>query len=608
MDALRKAEQEKKAAARKLRDSHIGETGDRQSDQGKLSLEPRGDISPEQLADESFIRLDEDAMEGRETASGSETERTEHAVGPGEQETGSDPAGEAAVDWSADDVPHDAGLSVDSGEAEETTIAATDYDPSKLDIDLTTDDESAGVSSELTLETDDTERARTQEYEPGPRPGSSIAAAGIDRDEDTGEIPEPDRKPDDTLAEDAHPEQLATQDDREAAGRTSGRRTPRGSGRSASYASEVTDTPATAQHIFTARRTGSGATVTVVVLLLLMITGLTASGIFYYYSVSPRVHDVVSPRAALDLDAGGRNAEAGWSAEHIVAEANSRLAESSETVATLPEPLSIDPPVNEASEKTAGADPSRESAGEPRQPVSDDLAGMENRTASGDEPGQSPRRPDQDTALELRPALMQISRSQGSAGVAQAVKDAYRAYGEGNLSRARQLYHSVLEDNPGERNALLGLAAIAVKSDDPETAYRYYARILRENPADSAARTGLLSLQEQTDPALSESRLKQMLATQPDAAYLYQALGHVHARSRRWPQAQQAYFEAYSRESRNPDYAFNLAVSLDHMGQAKTALEYYEKAMQLASGKPTGFSMSALQTRVDAIRNSVVEP
>ena len=47
-------------------------------------------------------------------------------------------------------------------------------------------------------------------------------------------------------------------------------------------------------------------------------------------------------------------------------------------------------------------------------------------------------------------------------------------------------------------------------------------------------------------------------------------------------QAQQAYFQAYHLEPANPDYAYNVAVGLDHLGQRKLALEFYRRAEQLA--------------------------
>ena len=47
-----------------------------------------------------------------------------------------------------------------------------------------------------------------------------------------------------------------------------------------------------------------------------------------------------------------------------------------------------------------------------------------------------------------------------------------------------------------------------------------------------------------------------------------------------WPDAQQAYFRAYSSVPDNADYAFNLAVGLDRLSQRKLALSYYQRALE----------------------------
>ena len=67
----------------------------------------------------------------------------------------------------------------------------------------------------------------------------------------------------------------------------------------------------------------------------------------------------------------------------------------------------------------------------------------------------------------------------------------------------------------------------------------------------------------------------------------------------KWPQAQQAYFQAHSLDPRNPDYAYNLAIGLEHLGQQKIALEYYRKALQLTSERGSGnFDPARIQARI----------
>jgi Flp pilus assembly protein TadD len=50
---------------------------------------------------------------------------------------------------------------------------------------------------------------------------------------------------------------------------------------------------------------------------------------------------------------------------------------------------------------------------------------------------------------------------------------------------------------------------------------------------------------------------------------------------------------------------FNLAVSLDQLGQIETALNYYRKAMALADRQPVNFNTSAILARIRSLSQFV---
>ena len=94
------------------------------------------------------------------------------------------------------------------------------------------------------------------------------------------------------------------------------------------------------------------------------------------------------------------------------------------------------------------------------------------------------------------------------------------------------------------------------------------------------------------------SRLRQLIAREP-SAFLYFTLGNLYADQGQWPGAQQAYFQAYQSQPDNPDYAFNLAVGLEHLGQTRQALDYYRKALDLSFRKGrANFDQSLVIQRV----------
>ena len=178
----------------------------------------------------------------------------------------------------------------------------------------------------------------------------------------------------------------------------------------------------------------------------------------------------------------------------------------------------------------------------------------------------------------------------------------YAAYQAGDLVKARAEYEQVLREEPANRDALLGLAAVEMRAQRYDLSDTYYQRILRADPRNPHAQAGLLALRsQQLDPVLVESRVKSLLATDREANVLYFTLGNQYAQQGRWAEAQQAYFKAFATDPDNADYAFNLAVSLDQLHQPNLALEYYRRALVLAEKRSASFAPEAARARVQQL-------
>jgi Tfp pilus assembly protein PilF len=182
---------------------------------------------------------------------------------------------------------------------------------------------------------------------------------------------------------------------------------------------------------------------------------------------------------------------------------------------------------------------------------------------------------------------------------------AYALLQTGKVEEAHALYTKVSQSEPLNIDALLGLAYIAGREHRSDEATQLYVRILQLNPRHALAQAGLISLMGRADPAASESRLKQLIAREP-SAFLHFVLGNVYAEQSQWSQAQQSYFQAHHLEPGNPDYAYNLAVGLDHLRQAKLALNYYRRAEQLASthGR-ANFSLDHVRERISVLTSQL---
>lgn len=204
-------------------------------------------------------------------------------------------------------------------------------------------------------------------------------------------------------------------------------------------------------------------------------------------------------------------------------------------------------------------------------------------------PGRSATAAADEAALSVRRAAAQIH---------PRVESGYAAYHAGDLARARADYEAALRDEPANRDALLGLAAVEMRSQRYREAEALYQRLLAADPRDPHAQAGMLALRAQViDPVLAESRVKTLLAGDPEAGALHFALGNQYAQQARWAEAQQAYFRAYVADPENPDFAFNLAVALDHLHQSALALEYYRRALALAERRAASFAPETARLR-----------
>lgn len=181
----------------------------------------------------------------------------------------------------------------------------------------------------------------------------------------------------------------------------------------------------------------------------------------------------------------------------------------------------------------------------------------------------------------------------------------YQALQAGQLGQAEAAYGAVLQSQPGNVDARLGMALIAARSGHPEVAEAEYLRVLEAEPRNTIAQAGLLSLGGSIPAAQRESRLKQLLAgPQPNPALtglLQFALGNVYGEQRRWSEAQQAYFAATVADSGNPDYLYNLAVSLEHLQKPALAARHYEAALRAAQDRPFAFDRQQASARIEAL-------
>jgi tetratricopeptide (TPR) repeat protein len=255
-------------------------------------------------------------------------------------------------------------------------------------------------------------------------------------------------------------------------------------------------------------------------------------------------------------------------------------------------PLSA-PAAPVAAPQTTPAAPAKTEVAAARTAAADDEEDAPAKPAKAETPHPAPAQ-----ALPASPVRITTTKPR----LDPALEQGYGAYQRGEYVTARLAYEQALRNDPANLDALHGLAAIALNTGHREDAESYYQQALTADPKDAIAMAGLSGLREQSEPAQAESRLKSMLAEQPNAAHLNFALGNLQARQGRWNDAQQAYFRAMTSDPENPDYLINLAISLDRLHQTKLAAQYYSQALAAAEKRPAGFDKAQIGERLKKLQ------
>lgn len=361
-------------------------------------------------------------------------------------------------------------------------------------------------------------------------------------------------------------------------------------------------TPVAAETVFTAgsRKEGSGGAVkwTLAGLTLVM---LMAAGAWYYLAVTPVARTVPSP----------------WVARGIESVPAPRPGETA--LPTMAGEIAGAVPVPEAAAGTEGGvpvvpevpaavpEPAAAGTAVPPAPPAEVTAAVPEASTPPQPPMAEPDltpAPVAPVVSAVAPSLVLVKREREPSRVERGVREAYGLYQAGDFNAARTLYATVLQDEPANIDALLGMGAIALRNGDTATAVEAHGHVLRLDPDNDTALAVLVGLNKSADLNAAESAINTLIQQSPEQPFLHYTLGNVYAAQQRWPEAQQAFFDAYRTESENPDYALNLAVSLDRLGQRQSALDYYNTALRLAEQHASGFDPAAVLARIQSLSST----
>ncbi len=210
-----------------------------------------------------------------------------------------------------------------------------------------------------------------------------------------------------------------------------------------------------------------------------------------------------------------------------------------------------------------------------------------------------PKKNATETNIEAATSAFSIKKTNIADPVGEKLDAAWQTYESGNYNEAKKLYRKVLNIEDDNRDALLGLGAIAVVEKDRMAARNIYLSLLKQDPRDPIATAAIASLHNKKSSLESdEEYLLSMLRKNPDAPHLNFSLANIYAQQNKWKPAQQYYFNALKHDNENADYIFNLAVSMDQLSKQKQAVNFYKDSLAKSLNKQVSFSREAVQKRI----------
>ncbi len=195
-------------------------------------------------------------------------------------------------------------------------------------------------------------------------------------------------------------------------------------------------------------------------------------------------------------------------------------------------------------------------------------------------------------------APVRLERSTDAVKVPVNIAQGYAALRDGNLDVARREYAAAVAANGASVDARLGLATVEARTGNLPAASLQYRKVLDLDPRNATALAGLASLADTSRPEAVETQLRVDIDRNPESAALHLSLGNLFASQSRWAEAQRAFFEAHRLRPGSADTLFNLAVSLDHLGQSRLAAEYYRRALDAARGESSQFDPALVSRRL----------
>lgn len=158
---------------------------------------------------------------------------------------------------------------------------------------------------------------------------------------------------------------------------------------------------------------------------------------------------------------------------------------------------------------------------------------------------------------------------------------AERAIKLGRFESALEIYNGLYTKNKRDPNILLGRAIALQSLNRDDEAINAYEELLGVRPGNLDAQVNMNGLVGKRYPAVALQNLQDIYKKNPGNTSVIAQVAVVQAKLGHYDDAIRFLGTAASMEPQNANHVFNMAVIADRAGDKKSAIRYYEEALEL---------------------------
>lgn len=186
-----------------------------------------------------------------------------------------------------------------------------------------------------------------------------------------------------------------------------------------------------------------------------------------------------------------------------------------------------------------------------------------------------------DPLYEPGSSFVVVKKDASSSSRQAGIVSAQRALKLGRYSAALEMYESLYKKNRGNKQILMGLAVAQQYNGFNESAMATYEELLKIDPDNAGATVNMMGLMEKVNPELALNKLNKLWNKNPSNATVAAQLGLLNAKLGNYEDSSRYLGIASSIEPDNALHYYNLAIVFDQAKSKTSAIEYYQKALEV---------------------------